>query len=397
MSWVQAVGGLLLALGGWLAWIEAPLSGRIPTPCSRLVFLLAVLALVAAVRRSHVLAAMSGAATLAVCAYALGHLASADPRLWTLADENAQYRHIARFSLTQLPGNLGSDPELRGPVFVRTPQGQVRAAARFTGPGFWISVMAGLLLILSALAAVPHRAALWAGATGVVAASVWLALLAGPILGLIREEQARRSIALGQYPQAIQLCLRALQLSPQLRASVRLRLRIGQALLAQGIPNDPCARLYLAEQQQQAGRLEAARAELQLLATAAPSPIDTITSRRLAWLDVDAGLKHYRRHHLVSAVADWEAALRHDPAQAQAAFYLGRAYFDLGRYRDSITTCHLVLGNVHHPIVRSDTEANLGDSLTRLGKYSQARRAYEMASRLDSKDNFRVIKSLGGT
>ena len=86
-----------------------------------------------------------------------------------------------------------------------------------------------------------------------------------------------------------------------------------------------------------------------------------------------------------------------DPAQLQVPYFLGKAYFDQGRYEESIAMGRFLLYRSQNRLLNANMQANLGDAFWKINDFTSARVAYEASMRLDPFGNFRIFKSLGGT
>ena len=86
-----------------------------------------------------------------------------------------------------------------------------------------------------------------------------------------------------------------------------------------------------------------------------------------------------------------------DSTQIQAAYFLSRAYFDQGRYQQSIVMGNALLARSRNPLLNANVQANIGDSYWKLKDFGSARKAYEASMNLDTYNNYRMFKSLGGT
>ena len=124
--------------------------------------------------------------------------------------------------------------------------------------------------------------------------------------------------------------------------------------------------------------------------------LQEIVHKRIAWTYVAMGLAWYPKGEISTAIRWWEAALALDPSQVQAAYFLGRAYFDEGRYEQSIAMGRFLF-SLTNRLLNANLQANLGDAYWKLNDFTNARASYEASISLDSFGNFRIFKSLGGT
>jgi len=211
------------------------------------------------------------------------------------------------------------------------------------------------------------------------------------------QEQGDRDMALGRYAEAIERYQAAQQWDPQLTRSEQNHLHLGNAYDQLAIPSHPNAHFYLGDRYAQGGNFEAAVAEYLIAAQEASAPLQELIHKRIAWTYVTLGLGRYLKGEIGPAVGWWEAALAFDSAQLQATYFLGRAYFDQGRYEQSIAMGRFLILRSQNRLLNANVQANLGDAYWKLNNFTSARAAYEASISLDSFANFRIFKSLGGT
>lgn len=83
--------------------------------------------------------------------------------------------------------------------------------------------------------------------------------------------------------------------------------------------------------------------------------------------------------------------------QFPVVYFLAKAYYDSGRYHDSLRLNRYLRQACRNPLLNALLEANIGDALWQLGDQDEARLAYEQSMKFDSTLNLRGIRSLGGT
>src|SRR5262249_49495696 len=153
---------------------------------------------------------------------------------------------------------------------------------------------------------------------------------------------------------------------PQLNKSEQVHLHLGDAYHQLGMPSHPNARFYLGDRYAQGGNFEAAIAEYVVAAHEASALLQEIIRRRIAWTYVNIGLAQYRKAEIGPASGWWEIALASDPAQLQAAYFLVRAYFDQGRYEQSVAMGRSLLLRSRNHLMNANVQANLGDAYWKL-------------------------------
>jgi tetratricopeptide (TPR) repeat protein len=211
------------------------------------------------------------------------------------------------------------------------------------------------------------------------------------------QEQGHRDMARGCYAEAIERYEAAQRHDPQLTWSEQSHLHLGSAYHQVGTPSHPNARFYLGDRYAQRRNFEAALAEYWIAAQEASAPLREIIRKRIAWTYVTMGLTRYPKGEIGPASGWWEIAVAFDPSQLQAAYFLMKAYFDQGRYEQSIAMGNLLLVRSQNRLLNANVQASLGDGYWKLNDFSRAREAYEASMKLDSYANFRMFKSLGGT
>ncbi len=399
MRAAAAIGALCMLLSPWLLWIEAPISGgaRPGISLGWMAILLAGIAAVAHFRRSSVLAAVSGVMGLGLCSFAILHLTLLDPALWSLVDENAQYTRIMGFSRRYLPENLGTEPIFQADLATETVLERLAAAAYFMGFGWWMCLMGSVLLMIGCFALKGRRTLQGIAIAALAVCGGQGMLLGNGLVAQYLRDTGDRYLARGLYTEAIRRYEAAQRHDAQLAKSERTHLSLGEAYYHLGISAHPAARLYLGNRYAQQRNVEAALAQYLLATHDTIGSLGDIIRRRIAWTYVDLGLADYRKGEIGGASHWWEKSLTFDAAQLQAAYFLVRAYFDQGRYEQSITMGRFLVARSQNQLVNADVQANIGDGYWKLHDFTKARLAYEASMRLDSFANFRIFRSLGGT
>jgi tetratricopeptide (TPR) repeat protein len=105
--------------------------------------------------------------------------------------------------------------------------------------------------------------------------------------------------------------------------------------------------------------------------------------------------------YLAGAIGDachaWQEVLTLNPTQWLAIYCLSTAYFDTGRYQESIDMIVGLLKGLADPELRANLNSNLGDAYTRLGDYQHAHLAYRYSYFVDNILNWRALMSLVGS
>ena len=397
-SWTAA-GTLLLTLSSFLIWIKAPISGG-ANPSVSLGWMAILIGGIAGIgwfcRSSRVLA-VCAVAGLGLCTFSIVHLALRDPAFWSLVDENAQYASIMGFSRRNLPANYGIEPYFQINLSTNSVMDRLVTAFYFVGWGWWACLTGSLLILIPCLKINGSHNMRWVAITAsVILAGHGVVLFRG-VAAQYLLERGDRDMARGRYADAIRRYEAAQQLDRQLTRSERSHLILGLAYYQLGVPSHPSARFYLGDRYAQEKNFEAAISAYLLAARETPAPLQEIIHKRIGWTYVGMGLAQFRKGESGPASGWWEAAMAFDPAQLQAAYFLVKAYFDQGRYDQSIAMGRFLLLRSRNPLLNANVQANIGDAYWKLNDFIRARMAYEASNKLDTFANFRIFKSLGGT
>jgi hypothetical protein len=408
MRLLTAAATLFLTMSGFLIWIKAPISGGANPSLSFgwMAVLIGGIAGIGWFYRSNRVMAVCAVAGLGLCVFSAIYLALIDPAFWSLVDENAQYASMMSFSRRNLPVNYGIEPSFQINLAAETVQmnlstetvmNRLATAVYFMSWGWWICLTGDLFLLIAYLKISGRRSRRWVALTTSAMLATQGIVLSTSCAAQYLQERGDRDMARGGYTEALQRYEAAQRLDRQLARSERSHLHLGDAYYQLGIFSHPNARFYLGDRYAQAMNFDAALAEYLLAAQEASTPLQEIIHKRITWTYISMGLMQYRKGQIGPASGWWEVALAFDPAQLQAAYFLVKAYFDQGRYEQSIATARFLLRRSRDPLLNANVQANLGDCYWRLNDFTKARAAYAASMLLDSFANLRIFKSLGGT
>jgi hypothetical protein len=347
--------------------------------------------------RSGRCVAVGGVAGLGLCSFYVLHLTFLDPFFWNLVDENDQYAQMMTFSFHFLPANYGIEPTFQPHLITGSVVDRLAAAAYFMSRGWWLCLLGSLLLLGGSFTMAGWQTIRWMTMTMLVIFGGLGIVFSTGISAQYPQARGDGYMARGRFAEAIQQYEAAQQFDSQLARSEQFHLRLGEAYYHLGMSSHPPALFYLGSVSAQQKQADAAVTNYLLAVEGAPAPLAEIISRRMAWTYAIMGLVHYRKGHITQATALWEKASAFDPDQFMATYFLTKAYFDQGRYGQSIAMGRSLLGRCRNQLVNANLHANIGDSYWKLRDYTSARKAYEAAQQLDPFANFRIIKSLGGT
>jgi tetratricopeptide (TPR) repeat protein len=352
---------------------------------------------IAIFRRVSKVLALSAVAGIGLCSFTVLYLSFLDPALWGLLDENTQSVNIASFSVHYSPGNFGIEPNFQADLLAETLMDRLRASLYFTDWGWQLCLAGSLLILLGAFVHDRRQTIRWTCLPCILIFGAQASLLLNGLAAEYLRMKGDRDIALGQHTRAIKRYERAQLWNLQLARSERVHLRLGEAYYHLGVSSHPNARFYRGDRYAQQRNFKAALAEYLAMVQATSPPLKEIIEKRLAWTYVSKGMALFRKGEFGPAIGDWERALVYDPAQVQAVYFLSKAYFDQGRYEQSIAMSRLLLSKSANRLLNANVQANIGDSYWKLNDFDNARLAYQASMRLDSHGNFRIFKSLGGT
>jgi tetratricopeptide repeat protein len=398
--WLTLAGTVILTVSAFLTWVKAPITGGANPSISFgwAAALLGAMAGLAWFYRASNVSAVCAVIGLGLCGFSIVHLALRDPAFWSLVDENSQYASIMSFSRRNLPANYGIEPVFELSLATETVLGRLATACYFMGWGWLVCLIGGLLILIPSLNIIRERRHLgWVVLTaGMMLVAQGTVLFKG-FAAQALQEKADRDITLGHYAVAIERYQTAQQWDPQLTGNEQTHLHLGDAYDKLGMLSHPYAHFYLGDRYAQGGNFEAAIPEYLMAAQEASAPLQAIIHKRIAWTYVTLGLGWYLKGEVSPAVGWWEGAVAFDPAQLQAIYFLSRAYFDQGRYEQSIALGRFLMVRSQNRLLNANVQANLGDAYWKLNDFTSARAAYEASISLDSFANFRIFKSLGGT
>lgn len=322
------------------------------------------------------------------------------PLLVELLGEESQAKTASQFNHYYLPLNSGiEESNVLGLAGLPTATVWYRflSACYFMGFGWYVTVIGGLGVFLYGICRAPRgrsRALIFAGACG-TAALLTVLCSARPLLAHVAAVQAQKAESNGDLSQAIRQYREALRLDQWYAIQPDLYLRIGAIDFASRRFNTIEYGMYHAELMLAENNFAAAIAEYQKLNGIAGAPGEVIKRRTLEiW--TACGLRLYADGAIGSAIIAWQSVLALNPNYWLAVSCLSTAYFNTGRYQESVDLIERLLKEVANPGLRADLHSNLGDAYTRLGDYQKAKLAYRVSYSIDNILNWRALMSLVG-
>jgi tetratricopeptide (TPR) repeat protein len=368
-------------------------------------FIAAVLVLLAAVlysRRHWRLLAICGTILLSVTLFASLQVAFLHSGLLKeLLDEEIQAKGAADFTKKYLPTNSGNEASdaigFKG-LPTDTVWQRFVAAWYFMGFGWYVAIVFGFAAFFCGIARTPktgHRLAL---STLSIMAMCALAMAGSgrsllAHLAFVRGQQAESK---GNLQGAITQYREAIRLDGWYAINTDVYQRLGAIDSALGSTNTFEYRIYHAELMLSENDYPAAIAEYERVLETEGKDTRFLRSRTFEIINL-YGTQLYQAGAIGSAVVAWQSVLALAPDQWLAVYCLSTAYFDTGRYQESIDLIEGLLKGLADPQLRANLNSNMGDAYTRLGDYQHAHLAYRYSYFVDNILNWRALMSLVGS
>ena len=402
-----------LTISNRLSGLHAPLlgyvSGKSGNPllswgvASALLILLAALAY----SRKHWRAlSIVGAGLLLLCFMGVLQVAFGEPDLLReLGDEEQQFNELQMFQNRFLPPNFGQEPSnAHGEVLsnaIVTAWDRVVAARFFMGRGWYLTLVIGIAAFFYAKKRIADRRERALVVRVLLAAAACLAVvfLIRPIAAQITVARAQEAEATGAIDVAIASYRQAMRLDRWFAIHPELYQRIGAIDFSFGRTNTVEYHIFFAELWASQKNYLSAIVALQEAAKNAehvsPDLADFVRKREADfWTRFGGSL--YETGGIGAAVPAWEKALAKDDTQWVAGFCLSRAYFETGRYSQSVALIQRLIKGLRDPEIRADLDSTLGDDYTRLNEFSLAKLAYRHSYLIDTVLNWRALTDLIG-
>ena len=116
----------------------------------------------------------------------------------------------------------------------------------------------------------------------------------------------------------------------------------------------------------------------------------------LVYAYIKYGLYEYENRMKDLAVETWKKALRINPLQIEAYYYMSRAYFDVSSYEESVIAGLEFMRFSRNRIRNAEMSCNLGDSLYKMKEFGEARSSYLKSLDFVMDGNQRALMSLLG-
>ena len=401
-GWVWLAAALLL-LGATSNWLDAPLGGirgyRVPidgdvlrdqaadgtrsmVSFGLLCFVVAIVAVCSVIGQAPRLVRthLGCAALVGVISFPVALLTRNILLLETLNAQGRDREAIRRFAQFVSGYSWNLPPlELAG---TDTFADRAYTTFQFLGWGWWVTLAAAVVLILSGLRRSGRRGWTLTVTAWSVALVALVCVIAGPaVVAEYHFIQAQARYASGQYSEALADYERVLEWSPGLRENAALQYRRGAAEFWIAGATSPAARGFLAENLRRSGDLEkavdlAGRDTLE-------QPGWSWLRRNLAEAYAELGVQDARQDNdqFATATARWLRAREIDDRLVRLNYYLAHGFYLLhGRDQNlAIGEATQLLSLVRDLAIRSDALALIGDSYFKAERDVEARASYQKA------------------
>lgn len=345
---------------------------------------------------------IAGAALLLLTLGGLLQVAVGEPQLLKeIGDEESAWASSVNvYQKKYLPVNQGVEPDnASGPPLstsIVTVWDRLIVARYMMGRGWYLTVVIGLLAFFYGRARLSRR--------GRARLTLWtlVFVLSSTAIALARPLGAQIAVARGQIAEAegnpglaINRYREAMRLDDWFAIHAALYVRIGAIDFSFGRTDTLEYGFYHSQLLFSQKNYLPAIQELERLLPKAGSQTklvhDLLADRWTAY-----GTALYAEGAVAAAIPAWQKALLHDPASWLAGFCLSRAYFEVGRYQDSIDLILPMTKVVRDPEFRSALDTNLGDAYTRIGDLAGAKLAYRHSYLIDYVLNWRGLSDMIG-
>jgi tetratricopeptide (TPR) repeat protein len=334
-------------------------------------------------------------ALLLLVAAAPLQIAFSDPGLLKLLASEADWQQRAlEFAHYYQPANFGSEAAVWPLLPLDTVPDRLIAGWYFMGIGWYVTLLATLVMTFAALNGVAggSRARLVLTTLALLSLMVGL-FVRSPLAAQHALVKAISADGHGAVDEARGRYLEVMRLDGWWALRTDLRERIGVIDATQGRTDSSEYRIYRAEVMLDQGHPREAIAEYEQLATS--RELAPFARSRAADIWTDFGQQLYAIGSFGSAVRAWQNALAQEPLDWLAAFCLTRGYFAVGRNQEAADLAEK-FSKASDPVFLADLRCNVGDARTRDGAFAAAHAAYSSSYHWDYVYNRRALASLVG-
>jgi tetratricopeptide (TPR) repeat protein len=315
--------------------------------------------------------------------------------LTELVEENSEKHLEYVFTDKYVPINTGVDPTFRGAPLTTTLSDRLQTGWYFLGFGWYLATALGLGLFLHSINR--RRSARWQVLpfTGLAVAGLIIGFSLRPFLGHLAFVRGQAAEANGNLQQAAEEYRRAIDYDSWYTDHPSLYSLIGKIDGNFGRTDTPEYRIYLIQFWVTQNNLPLAIDECEKLIRAGGVPgADCRLWTARIWAAY--GEQLYASRAFGPSAEASQKALLFDPSMWFASYALSRAYYQIGRYHDSIDLIQKVLPRLGDASLRANLYSNLGDAYTQLGDHPNAHAAYAASYKDDNVFNVRGLTGLAG-
>ncbi len=322
-----------------------------------------------------------------------------------LADEEAQFVGIQQFENQFLPTNFGKEASnAQGPQLsnsIVTAWDRLVTARFFMGRGWYLTLTVGIAAFFYAKKRLKTRLqrALLVKVTLLAAIGLAIGFSLRPVIAQITVARGQDAEAKGELDLAISRYRSAMRLDKWFAIHTDLYQRIGAIDYSFGRNDTVEYGIYFAELLVSQNNFSGAVQQLERILPKAQqiSPqLEELVRTTEADIWNAYGKELYHQGAIGAAAASWANAFAKDQGQFLAAFCLSRAYFQTGRYQQSVTLIESLIKRVRDPETRANLDSNLGDAYMRLNERALAKLAYRHSYLIDYVLNWRGLSDLIG-
>lgn len=339
----------------------------------------------------------AGTALLALALLSVLQVACSHPStLRRLASEEWQYEQIRKFASTRFPVKADLAPKPAPHRERSAVTRRLAAAWSFHGAGWHLQLAGATLVFFGGLHHLRGRRGKAAVISGIALAALAIVFIAKPIAAQLQFERGALAHSRGDPRDALARFERALHLDRWHVLGPEGLSEIGRAREGLRQEGSPEWRLHRASVLERRGEAEAALFEYRRAAAEAAGTLRRIGREEAARLGVALGLRDFLENNHATAVSRWEEALKNDPRQFQAAFYLIHGNYELARYDAAIAAGEGLMTNLSNRFVRAGVFAVAGHCYARLEDPTRARASYLKCFRLDTELSNWATNALAG-
>jgi hypothetical protein len=386
---------------GWLIGLRMPLSERLPAMLSYGLFCgcAGVLTLVAVFVRFRWVSMLTGGAVMLLSLHFLLSYSIFNAKDIILINElNQQEARIVLFSNKNLPTCFMVNPTFDPVITTDTISDRLYATIHFSTFG-WYSAMLGCVLILIAFGKlnknIRHR-----NTSFIVLISTSIAYVVTIVTPFVMAEYHRNNgdyyLGVGMYYKALNEYDKYMSEDGSGIYIKSFNNHIGKIYYFIGRSDMYEAYIYRGSVYLEQNNYPMA---IYYYMNAGGGDLSTMSPAGTSFIVysyIKYGLNEYQNKMKDSAIEAWKQALKINPSQIEAYYYLSRAYYDVSSYEESVMAGQQFVKLSRNRIRNAEMSCNVGDSFYRMKQYDQARLFYLKSLDFVMDGNQRALMSLLG-